>query len=81
MAQPVRQGQLVLWNSTYSVESLPAIVVEIPLFVLGGHENKDENGNPLIVNLLVFTMQGVLPKYHVGHAPEYTPNTWSHLPA
>lgn len=85
MAQPVRQGQLVLWNSTYSVEQLPAVVVEIPLYVVGGGKNEDADGNPLIVNLLVFTMQGPLPKYHVNYADSdvrgtYFPSTWSEIP-
>lgn len=80
MAHPARLGQLVLWNATYSVEQNPAIIVSIPKYVIGGKPNDDGAGNPLIVDLMVFTMQGMMGKYHVAYNPDYVPSTWSPMP-
>ena len=51
------------------------------MYVSGGGDNDDGAGNPLVVNLLVFTMQGAFPRHLVPFSAEYAPETWSEIPA
>lgn len=80
MAIPVRPGHLVLWNSTTSVEQLPALVVSVPLYAWGGVLN-DGVGGPLLVDLLSFSMSGQSSQYRVPFSDVYAPGTWSPLAA
>lgn len=73
---PITIRRLVDYHSALGATVNPAMVVEIPSIVLGGYPNKTEEGNPKVVNLLVFSMSGIFPVYNVHHKSFGTDQYW-----
>lgn len=65
---PVKLGQDIL-VATASVNGAlrAAKVVNIPLYLPGGESNFDAEGNPHTVDVLIFSMSGIVPKYRLRH--------------
>jgi hypothetical protein len=65
---PVSLGQEILVATASVNHALrPAKVVNIPLYLPDGLSNFDEFGNPHTVDVLIFTMSGLIPKYRIRH--------------
>jgi hypothetical protein len=64
---PVALGQDIFVQTDSTTQLRPAKVVNIPLYLPGGESNFDEFGNPFTVDVLIFTMSGLIPKYRIRH--------------
>ena len=73
---PITIGRIVQYHSALGATVNPAMVVEIPSIVSGGYPNATEDGDPKVVNLLVFSTAGIFPVYNVHHKSFGTDQYW-----
>lgn len=80
---PAHVGKGVLFHSHLEADDAErhaAIVISVPKFVWGGGDNIDANGNPICVDLKVFTAAGDHVYYRIRHesvAAASGENFWS----
>lgn len=80
---PIQVGTDVLFRDEHldaEAELRAAKVVSVPKYLWEGKDNVDANGNPVCVDLIVFTTQGSSTKWRVRHESYGDPSFYRAMP-